>query len=134
MRVVGGAVERVDDPAPARAAAGRAALLGQDRVVGERLGETADDELLGALVHLGHQIGRGALERDAMGGAELGVEELSRCPRRIDRDLTFPGRHQSLRSFGTRSAAAVPMAISAMPCTPSAAPTPKSDASAPIWN
>src|SRR4029434_4353113 len=98
-----------------------------------RPGETPDHQLLRAHVHLGHQVGRGALERDEMGGPELAVKQAPCRPRRVDRDQALLRRHQSLRSLGTRSAAAAPTAISARPFTPSAAPTPKSDASAPVW-
>src|SRR5439155_15861907 len=74
------------------------------------------------------------LERNATGSAELGLEEMAGGARGIDRDPPFQRRHQSLRSLGTSRAAAAPTAISARPFTPSAALTPNSDASAPIWN
>jgi hypothetical protein len=43
MREVGGAVERIDDPSMLARARGRAALFGEDRMVGKSAVERADD-------------------------------------------------------------------------------------------
>src|SRR5262249_53812244 len=113
-------------------AARLAAPRGGDRVVWDRGAEPADDALLGALVHLGHEVGRLPLERDAVRRAKPRLEHLAGGACRVDRHLPLErGDHQSRRSLGTSSAAASPTAISATPFTPSATPTPQSDASAP---
>src|SRR4029077_12042183 len=110
-------------------------FLRENRVVRERRGEPADDQLLGALVPFRHEVGRLALDRGAMWRATLRVKEPAGGARRVDRHAAFERRrHQSRRSLGTSSAVATPTAMSARPFTPSAALTPTSDARAPTWN
>ena len=66
MGVVGGSVERVDDPAPGGAGPiVSAALLGEHGVGGAVLAQRLDDQRLAGVVHLGHEIDRGALGADA---------------------------------------------------------------------
>ena len=135
VRVVRRAVQWIDDPAAPRAAGRGATLLRENRIVRERRGEPADDQLLGALVHFRHEVGRLALEGDAMRRAKLRSQDLAGGARRVDCHAAFERRrHQSRRSLGTSSAVATPTAMSARPFTPSAALTPNSDASAPTWN
>src|SRR3989442_2868196 len=88
----GRAVERVDDPAPARAPPPGAALFGEDSVVRERGEEAPDDQLLGARVHLGHEIGGAAFVRDAPRSVELALEEVTGRARGVDRHAPFERR------------------------------------------
>src|SRR5439155_10688738 len=62
VRVVRRAVQWIDDSAAPRAAGRGATLLRENRIVRERRGEPADDQLLGALVHFRHEVGRLALK------------------------------------------------------------------------
>jgi len=52
VQEIGGAVERVDDPARLVRAAG-AALLGEDRVLGIMVADDGDDLALGGAIDLG---------------------------------------------------------------------------------
>ena len=90
--VVGRAVERVDDPAPARAPTPGAALLGEDPVLRECGEQARDDQLLGARVHLGHEVGGAALVRDVPRSLELALEEVTGRARGVDRHAPFERR------------------------------------------
>ena len=79
VEVVGGAVERIDDPADAAGAAAVGALLAEDPVVGAGAESSRLDQRLGGPVHLGDHVGAGGL------GADLG-------PRRPSRRAAGPGR------------------------------------------
>jgi hypothetical protein len=87
--VVGGTVEGIDDPAAARASVLGAPLLGQDGVVGKGGAEGVHDERLRARVHLGDEIGGGALVGDAAGASELATEEAAGGLRGVDRHATL---------------------------------------------
>ena len=67
-RVVPGAVDRVDDPA-ARAGAGGALLLAEDRIVGALVGEQPSELGLDGAIGLGHR-GEVGLRLDGEAGAE----------------------------------------------------------------
>ncbi len=54
--VVHGPVERVDNPARARARAARARLLGEDRGSGRQPPQALDDKLLGGEIRCGHDV------------------------------------------------------------------------------
>ena len=63
VQEIGGAVERIDDPAVALVGAGaRAAFLAEKAVIRPRLGELLAHDLLGAAVGRGDEIAR-TLER-----------------------------------------------------------------------
>ena len=69
MGEVGGAVQRIDDPARGRRiAAVIAAFFGQDAVAGIAGAQAGDDQILGSFVELGHQIGTDALTAGRMTG------------------------------------------------------------------
>ena len=71
-------VERIDDPDPAVVRRGETRLLGQDPVAGEGGADGLDDERLGQVVDLGHDVLR-ALVADRLDPAEPVAEQLP-CP------------------------------------------------------
>src|SRR5262249_56718859 len=84
VRVVGGAVERIDDPPAAGAAARRAGFFREDRVVSERRAQTTEDLGLRASIHFGDEIGRCALVSDVTNAGELFAEEPTGGARGVD--------------------------------------------------
>src|SRR5438132_663290 len=91
--VVRRAVQWIDDPAPPGPPLGSAALLGEDGVVGKRHRQAPDDQLLGANVHLGHEVCGAALVGDAARSGELAFQELPGGPRGVDRHASFERCH-----------------------------------------
>src|SRR5206468_207956 len=83
-RVVGRAVERIDDPAMAGGAGARAAFFGEDGVIGEAVPDAVDDQRFGLTVHLRHDIARAALVADLAEGAEALEQEGAGAPGRVD--------------------------------------------------
>src|SRR5262249_26423034 len=89
MGVVRRAVQRIDDPSPPGPAGGGAAFLVEDGVTGKRRRQAADDQLLDASVHLGHQVRRAALVGDSARSGELALQELPGGPCGVDRHASF---------------------------------------------
>ena len=100
VQEVGGAVERIDDPAVALIAAGvGAAFLAEEAVVGPRLGQFAAHDLLGAPVGGGDEIAR-ALHRDlqVLDLAEIALEAAAGAIGGLDHDVEDGGTgHAGLR-------------------------------------
>ena len=85
--VVGGAVERIHDPAVGLGSAPRPTLLGQDGVAREPGMDGVEDDGLGAAVHLGDEIGGAALVADVVPSAEAGSEERAGLECRLHGDV-----------------------------------------------
>ena len=87
VRIVRGAVERIDVPAvldpPSGPSGDRPALLREDGMVGKGCVEAFHDEALGTAVHLGHDVDR-ALVLDATDAAPLVEEQAPRGPRGVE--------------------------------------------------
>ena len=84
-----------------RAPVGRAALLGQDRVVGEGAQQALDDEPLGSLVHLGHEVDHRPLVTDAPRAAQLFPQEPARAASRVEGDAEKRARARAHPAEGT---------------------------------
>ena len=138
LRVLAGAVERVDDPHPSgvgwSSSVGPVVLLGADPVLGEPLGQEADEQFVGAPVTLGPQLL--ALEAAALqlgqdlarpaGPARpplrrrfrpLGLPSLRSVPRRpgpLD-SLPEPGPTRGIRAAGPAPAGYAPSACRPRP-------------------
>ena len=83
--VVGGPVERVDDPAyPARALT-QCPLLAEHGVVGPRFAQPFDDRALGFAVHLAHRIGGRGLRLDAQSTSHALFVHLPGCLGQVGR-------------------------------------------------
>lgn len=87
MRVVGRAVERIDDPAMAGRARARPAFLGEDGVIGKAAPDAVDDEGFRPAVHLGHDIAWTTFVADLAEGAKALEEEGAGAPGRVDGHL-----------------------------------------------
>ena len=87
--VIGRAVEWVDDPAAPGAAPARAALLGENRVVGKLAPEAVDDDRLRAPIHLGHEVDGAVLRLDPPRPPQLLAQHRPRGLRELDRDGLF---------------------------------------------
>ena len=106
MQKIGGAVERIDDPAMRLVGALlEAAFLAEEAVAGPRLGELGAQNLLGAMVGRGDEIG-GALQRDLqlLDLAEVALEAAAGLARRRGHDIEKGGpQHEDIdvtRGFG----------------------------------
>ena len=97
------AVERVDDPDGALAVAATRALLRQQAVVGELLGEPPGDQRLGVAVGGGHEVA-GPLARDLRAGQPPVALEQQRARLLRDRDRGVD--HGGLLAARRRAAAA----------------------------
>ena len=89
VQEIGGAVERIDDPAVALVGArARAAFLAEEAVIRPRLGELLAHDLLGAAVGGGDEIAR-PLERhlQMLDLAEIALEAAPGAMRRLDHDV-----------------------------------------------
>ena len=93
VQEIGGAVERIDDPAVALVGAGvRAAFLAEEAVIRPRLGELFAHRLLGAAVGGGDEIAR-PLQRhlQMLDLAEIALEPAPGAMRRLDHDVEDRG-------------------------------------------
>ena len=93
MQEIGGAVERIDDPAVRLVGAlAHAAFLAEKAVAGPRLAQFGEQRLLGAAVGGGDEIGR-ALERDLqlLQFAEIALERARGLARGGDHDVEQSG-------------------------------------------
>ena len=93
VQEIGGAVERIDDPAMALVGAGtRAAFLAEKAIGRPRLGEFLVDDLLGAAVGGGDEIAR-PLERhlQMLDLAEIALEAAPGTARGLDHDIEHGG-------------------------------------------
>ena len=89
VQEVGGAVERIDDPAMRLVGAGAgAAFLAEEAVIGPRLGKLLVHDLFGAAIGGGDEIAR-ALERDlkVFDLAEIALEAAAGAARRLEHDI-----------------------------------------------
>ena len=98
--VVGGAVQRIDDPAAAGRPTQGPALLGENGVPGKSCLNRLDDQRLGAAIHLGDQVGRAPLEGDLAALSQLGAEERPGAPGGVNRDLLVPVVHGGSEFLG----------------------------------
>src|SRR3954447_11012832 len=118
---VGGAVERVDDPAVVRRAPGLdAALLHDEPVVGTAALELFLDQALGAAVGGGDEVA-GSLDRDLelLDLAEVAGEQAGRARRGANHDLEIGGAgHQGLPSVRMARASAASASSVARNSTP----------------
>ena len=87
VRVVGRAVEGIDDPAMGRRAGTGSAFFCKDGVVREAPTDALDDERLGLAVHLGDNVARAALVGDLAEGAEAPEKEAAGAPGGVHRDF-----------------------------------------------
>ena len=86
VQEIGGAVERIDDPAMGLVGAGAsAAFLAEEAVFGPRLGEFLAHDFFGAPVGGGDEIAR-ALQRDlkVLDLAEIALEAAAGAARRLE--------------------------------------------------
>ena len=93
VQEIGGAVERIDDPAVGLVGAlAEAAFLAEKAVAGTRLGQLRKQRLLGAAVGGGDEIGR-PLERDLqlLDFAEVALERARGLARGGDHDVEESG-------------------------------------------
>src|SRR5262249_55049978 len=102
VRIVRGAVEGIDDPAPARAAGGDACLLRRDRVVAEGLLPAPEERGCGASIRLGERMRRRALVGGVAGAGELIAEQMAGRARGIDGHAELERWHAS-RLYHTRA-------------------------------
>ena len=89
VQEVGGAVERIDDPAMALVGAGAgAAFLAEEAVFGPGLGQFLVNDLFGAPIGGGDEIAR-ALQRDlkVLDLAEIALETAAGTARRLEHDI-----------------------------------------------
>ena len=102
VQEIGGAIERIDDPAVAPIGAGvRAAFLAEEAIVGPRLGEFLAHDLLGAAVGGGDEIAR-ALDRhlQLLDLAEVALEASPGAMRRLDHDVENGGMQHAIAVGG----------------------------------
>ena len=102
VQEIGGAVERIDDPAVGLVGAGvRAAFLAEEAVIGPRLGEVLAHDLLGAAVGGGDEIAR-SLQRDlqVLDLAEIALEAAAGARGGLDHDVEDCGMLHGLRLAG----------------------------------
>jgi hypothetical protein len=83
VRVVGGAVERVDDEAQAPAAARGARLLGQHRRAREAPAQELEQRRLARPIRVGDEVDVAPLELDGAAAPEGGAQHLAAPPRRL---------------------------------------------------
>src|SRR6266849_578836 len=99
VQEIGGAVERVDDPAMGLVGTlGSSALLAEKAVAGARLGELRAQNFLGAPIRRRDEISR-PLQRDLqpLDLAEVALEAARRIVRGPDHDVEKRGLHHDLR-------------------------------------
>ena len=99
VQEIGGAVERIDDPAMARIGAGaRAAFLAEEAVIRPRLQKLLAHDLLGAAVGGGDEIAR-PLQRhlQVLDFAEIALEAAPGAVGGLDHDVEDGGVRHGLR-------------------------------------
>ncbi len=89
MGVVGGAVERVDDPAIARIARARAAFLAEDAVRGKGAEDDVAHLALALQVDVGDEIDH-AFVAHLTNGVRAAAEHLTRGAGSLERDVARP--------------------------------------------
>ena len=116
VQEIGGAVERIDDPAVGLVGAGvRAAFLAEKAVIRPRLGEFLAHDLFGAAVGGGDEIAR-ALQRDlqVLDLAEIALEAAAGAVRRLDHDVEDGGMEHGGLRYGASRGAVKPDALITM--------------------
>ena len=102
MRVVRGAVERIDDPAKRGAVASNGSrLFGQDVMVGKRFANRRDDHRLAFLVRDGDQVPL-SLESDVLFPRRMVTEDSSGPARSLHRKIGVI--HDSMKTAGSVAA------------------------------
>ena len=86
VEVVGGPVDRVDEPPHAACALDARPLLADDAVVGSRPRDPVDDQPLAGLVDLGDHVGRRRLRAHLDRGSSSRARAAPRRPRRAPRE------------------------------------------------
>ncbi|MNY44070.1 hypothetical protein D3C86_1790660 [compost metagenome] len=109
MEEIGGAVERIDDPGMLAVGAGNlAAFFHQEGIGGAGLAQFVKNDLLGAKVGLGDEIGRAlAGDLQVLDLVEIAREGLAGLDRRADHDVEKGGtRHREVLASSCGSAGA----------------------------